>query len=689
MKNRIAHIAIAFALIIAMTVSTGVQTFAASSSDILGDALTELTDKSEAYGRSHLAELPNGANLVKAYDAIYAGNAAQAVEISLSSYGITESELETVFNAYYADSPEHFWVEHEYRLWTLGTKVTKIGTVYTMNKTDAKAAVSAFVTAVKGFVSSVDGTTDAEIALELHDLLAEHITYTEYTNAHNPYGALVDGKSVCEGYARAYTLLLNEFGIENTMISGSSKGEGHAWNAVKLGDSWVNVDVTWDDGMTEQYHYYFACTDDVLLEDHTPENPGYDIPVCTDSSYYLFTSVNTLDTLDYTKILGLFSENLLGGVAKCEIVYNGSETLKNWFSTNAAQFMHDLGIAGSVRFSYSVLANEYHLSIFNHKHEFSDWTIKTPATCTEDGSYGRTCSICNETEYKTIRAKGHTLAEKTTVAATLTEKGYDERKCSKCTYYEKTNYTDKLAKISGKIGTLSWELTNAGVMTISGEGVLPDYAAADKTPWGLYPGFIKEIHFGLGISAIGKNSFGAQSKIADIYFGGNSAEWNSIVINSGNDAIKAAELHCEGTESKLVSDTYEIGEAAGIGKVISGVADRTKVSELAAAFNGAVVVVDKNGTTLDGAKFAGTGSKVQIVVGGAVVDEAVVIVRGDATGDGIVSSADALSVLKASAGLSVLDKAFVAAGDINGNGSLSSVEALKILRYSAGLEASI
>lgn len=44
----------------------------------------------------------------------------------------------------------------------------------------------------------------------------------------------------------------------------------------------------------------------------------------------------------------------------------------------------------------------------NHTHTFGEWTVTTSATCTSDGKETRTCSICEESETRTIAKTGHT-----------------------------------------------------------------------------------------------------------------------------------------------------------------------------------------------------------------------------------------------------------------------------------------
>ena len=42
-----------------------------------------------------------------------------------------------------------------------------------------------------------------------------------------------------------------------------------------------------------------------------------------------------------------------------------------------------------------------------HIHSWSDWTIRTAATCTADGVKVRICSTCGQTETSAIPATGH------------------------------------------------------------------------------------------------------------------------------------------------------------------------------------------------------------------------------------------------------------------------------------------
>lgn len=98
---------------------------------------------------------------------------------------------------------------------------------------------------------------------------------TESPYSDTIYGALVQKKALCEGYAKAFSYLCNLAGIENAIITGYTKVP-HMWNMVKLGGNWYHVDVTWDnpdDALHAEYpdvilYQYFMVTDSVIENDH-------------------------------------------------------------------------------------------------------------------------------------------------------------------------------------------------------------------------------------------------------------------------------------------------------------------------------------------------------------------------------------------------------------------------------------
>ena len=166
---------------------------------------------------------------------------------------------------------------------------------------------SALDSAVKSYVVECPGGSDYDKALWVHDRLIRNTKYDadvlfyarsgtdpHFDYAYTAYGALVRHKAVCAGYARAFQLIMNRFGIECGYISGkavNSKGEteDHAWNYIKVDDQYYFVDVTWDDPVSEDYtdtahlsHDYFFLSTEDMGRDHFPDEDQF-IPYCPET----------------------------------------------------------------------------------------------------------------------------------------------------------------------------------------------------------------------------------------------------------------------------------------------------------------------------------------------------------------------------------------------------------------------
>ena len=122
---------------------------------------------------------------------------------------------------------------------------------------------------------------ERDILKAIHDWLCQHNSYNysqtsdhkkehdpvafAFLAAHSSYSAIIPGdeyQPVCEGYAGAFKVLCDEFGIECICISGkTSFAAGHMWNYVRLSDGkWYLVDVTSDDVESKKVaynHQYF------------------------------------------------------------------------------------------------------------------------------------------------------------------------------------------------------------------------------------------------------------------------------------------------------------------------------------------------------------------------------------------------------------------------------------------------
>ncbi|MCH5262434.1 MAG: transglutaminase domain-containing protein [Lachnospiraceae bacterium] len=109
------------------------------------------------------------------------------------------------------------------------------------------------------------GMTDEEIELAINQYLCDTISYDEdalanaeennflyvddsFNDSFTAYGALINGKCVCSGYAAAFKLLSDAAGLESIVVTGILDGGlAHAWNKVKLDGDWQIVDATNND----------------------------------------------------------------------------------------------------------------------------------------------------------------------------------------------------------------------------------------------------------------------------------------------------------------------------------------------------------------------------------------------------------------------------------------------------------
>ena len=115
--------------------------------------------------------------------------------------------------------------------------------------------------------------SDVDKVMAVHDYLIDHI---EYSNPHIrsfAYGALIEGKAVCQGYAQSLAMILNNLNVECHTIVAMTKGSNpvlHEWVRVKLDGEWYYIDLTWDDTpWAEDKNYkYFLINTDMISRDH-------------------------------------------------------------------------------------------------------------------------------------------------------------------------------------------------------------------------------------------------------------------------------------------------------------------------------------------------------------------------------------------------------------------------------------
>lgn len=138
----------------------------------------------------------------------------------------------------------------------------------------------------------------------IHDVLIRRIVYESHDNKsteerkriHSCIGALADGKANCQGYADAFYLLCSMLGMEVRIMNNSLSGtDAHTWNAIRVHDRWVMVDVTYDDTWAvfdeKVPHYaFFNFAADMGRETHVWDEGLAPAPIArvSDGDYFYF-----------------------------------------------------------------------------------------------------------------------------------------------------------------------------------------------------------------------------------------------------------------------------------------------------------------------------------------------------------------------------------------------------------------
>lgn len=214
------------------------------------------------------------------YRQIYA-NAQNLNTSFIPAVEVNVHQVKTVFEAVYNDHPELFWLETGYSCKYLGNgRCVELILKYNETVDYLDQAKAQFNGQAEVILSGARAqSTVFEQEKYIHDALMEMVEYDE-TAAMNQsaYSALVLGRSVCAGYARSFQYLMQQLGVPCYYCTGTS-GEDHAWNVIKLDQTYYNVDVTWDDTNPPTYDY-FNRSDQEFAATHLRTSLSVYLPAC-------------------------------------------------------------------------------------------------------------------------------------------------------------------------------------------------------------------------------------------------------------------------------------------------------------------------------------------------------------------------------------------------------------------------
>jgi transglutaminase-like putative cysteine protease len=131
----------------------------------------------------------------------------------------------------------------------------------------------------------------------LHDYVADRVSYDAeayFSKTYPPQDAETvfrTRRSVCAGYANLMAALGAAAGEEIVVVGGDARtdggdltGEGHAWNAARIGGRWILLDATWDAGFLKEGRFVKRYSTEFLFTppevqgvSHFPEEPQWQL----------------------------------------------------------------------------------------------------------------------------------------------------------------------------------------------------------------------------------------------------------------------------------------------------------------------------------------------------------------------------------------------------------------------------
>lgn len=224
--------------------------------------------------------------------------------VSNTDSSLSNEDTVKVISMFRNDNPMYFFVGNNY-LYSMDydseTEENYVGAVYiacveeytsgTARQAERRA-LETQITAAREQVEAQD--TAWAKARAANDWLCNSLTYA-YDASGNPDDSMASHSivgafderycaAVCEGYAKAFQLLMNAAGVANAYIIGLGNGGGHAWNMAQMDDGYYYYfDVTWNDSTSSDK--YFAAGETSFSKNHTPNTADgerwdylYDLP---------------------------------------------------------------------------------------------------------------------------------------------------------------------------------------------------------------------------------------------------------------------------------------------------------------------------------------------------------------------------------------------------------------------------
>lgn len=219
------------------------------------------------------------------YKQIYA-NAEKLETTFVPKVEINKDELKNSVEAVYNDHPEIFWFDTSYGYkYTNDGNCVQVTLKFNETANNIENSKKMFETNANNIIDMAKNLkTSYEKEKYVHDAIINYADYSVGASLNqSAYSALVNGKTVCAGYARSFQYIMIKLNIPAYYVTGDAKGP-HAWNIIALEDGYYNVDLTWDDTKKGNYDY-FNLTDQKISKTHARSTISSKLPQCHGTTY--------------------------------------------------------------------------------------------------------------------------------------------------------------------------------------------------------------------------------------------------------------------------------------------------------------------------------------------------------------------------------------------------------------------
>ncbi|HHU84676.1 MAG TPA: leucine-rich repeat protein [Clostridiales bacterium] len=191
---------------------------------------------------------------------------------------------------------------------------------------------------------------------------------------------------------------------------------------------------------------------------------------------------------------------------------------------------------------------------------------------------------------------------------------------------------------------------------------------------------------------IESSAFSSCSSITDIYYVGTKEEWERMDPEFIFDNLDGVNIHYNFNPTETPNDISkpEPNDAPIMIRVADGyifIAGSLSVEQIQEVYEiSGIIVTDANGDIIEDGGAIGTGAVTEVYYGKNLIEQKVMVLKGDINGDGKVKTTDARNALRGALSLDELNDVQILAADVNNDGNLKATDARAILRGAMGLE---